>query len=817
MSGCKIRFDTTQGAESTPQEWKAVQELKKNLEKSLKKQGLDSDAILRGLANAKSGSELSRQVDKILDQIVQNDAKGFARSSARRIANEAKFVQNSKLIDQAIAKGTNAGKAVNDLMFSSALGHGLSLEQTAKTIGSQWIGDKLSRRLDALLGDTNRLARDPALRDDVIRAYQRIHLGQTPEKGLASDVAKVMYDIRREQLAKFNSLGGNKPLAASGLPRLFDWTRIQGNREDFVKTLSEALDPATHGSLADRQAIAATLFQTMQDHNGMVDWDEVGQKLGQDVAPVLNYARGDAWKTMNDKFGSRNFYETYLKAVENTRSKQAQLTMFGPDADRGVSRLIDYARDKGASAQSLVRARSRWEQQSRMWTPEYQRLSRYLGLARTVKTGAALGQAILGSLSDPVVLTYAMKQFVGSGVLDSIGKILSSGGKESMQACRYLGAFGEGMTSHISNRFGLIGESGDRVSSMAAKTTDMIMRASGIELFTGMMKRAGMRILDRHIGQFLEQGTKFDQLPANLQFQLQRFQIGPKEWASLGKEHLDQNGDFNVFKVEPQNTTGIDLRTRLSAFYDQMIRNGVLRPGLADRELLNLGFTPGRVQSEIAKTLSMFQSFSVAAHRRIIYASAMNPSISATSKLTGLSALFTMGLIAGGISVQARQVLAGNQPYDWTSPEFIAKSIAQLPYGRVIGLIVDAAQDALSDVTGAPSQGGAQLSAGPLAEDIYNGFAGILKTGEGLIQGNEEKVRKNLSREAQILLSEVPGQSLPGVAAIWRSLIVNNVQDMIDPRGYRQQQQTMRHEARQNRLGGELRSFIGQGLDNLTQ
>ncbi|HVJ39995.1 MAG TPA: hypothetical protein VM639_00805 [Dongiaceae bacterium] len=817
--GCKITFENTLGAAVDAAEWAKVQGLYKDLSNALDRNGTDSRQILAQLRNAKSGSEVSQVIEQLLDQVVARDTKAFARGAARKIANEAKHVENMKAIDQAVAQGTNAGKALDGMVFQHALGTGRNLEATTKAIYAGYAGERVAKQLDALLGNSNRLARDPRLRDATVAAYQQIHLKQPVQKSLAADVARILYRVKQEQLAKLNSLGDRQSWASAGLPTRLDYNLLQGKREEFLKAMSRALDPATHGDLAHRQALAAAIYDTVIQNKGVLDPDILGEKLGTDTAPALNYARGAAWKSVNDQFGTGNFFDTMRSRIESLAQREAAIRLFGPDFRQGFTKLQAYAKRQGASDQALERAGSHFKQMTNTWVPEHQKLSRYLGIARNVTTASKLGMAVLSGFTDAPVLVHAMKQFYGAGVFESIGKILSSAGKGNRDYARYLGAWSEGLNAHVANRFGIGSDATDRLSSNVAKMTDLIMRFRGLELWSGIMKSGATRIMDAHLGGFIQDGAKFADLPRELQYQLGRFNIGESDWAKLGKTHLE-DGELNLFKLPDENTQGLSLKQRLVAFYQDAVERGVLTPGLADKELLSLGGQPGSVRAELAKTLTQFSSFAVAAHRRTVYATIMNPSISATSKLTGLAALAVVATAVNMIGMQAREAAKGNALYKWDDPEFITKAIAQIPGGLPLQLMMQRfGSDVLGQILGAKQQ--RQQSStdffGPLAGSIVNLMSGSAGALIGELQGNTKTRDKNLRKLSNELLRDVPGQNLLFTAAIWRSLVVNSVADMLDHRGYRQAHTNALRQAHQQRIGGQLRRFIGNSLDEITR
>jgi len=817
--GCKIRFETTLGAAVDAAEWAKVQNFYKDLTKTLDKSGMDSRQILQQLEHANTGSEVRGVVEKLLDQVVQKDAKAFARTASRKIANEAKHVQNAKAIDRAIAGGTDPGKALNGMLFQSALGTGLNLERISHAVYAGYAGERVAQQLDKLLGDSNRLARDPALRDSVVEAYQQIHLKQPLQKSLAADVAHILYRVRQEQIAKLNSLGDRNSWASAGLPTRLDINLMKDKREAFVGMMSAALDPQTHGDLAHRQGLAAAIFDTMTENKGILDPDMLGEKLGTDTTPALNYASGAAWKAVNDQFGSGNFFDSMRSRIEAASQRQAAIQLFGPDYRQGFAKLAKHASDQGASSQSLSKARGRFEQLTNTWIPEHQKLSRYLGIARNVTTASKLGMAVLRGFTDLPVLVHAMKQFYGHGVFERIGKILTSGGKESRDYARYLGSWSEGIRSSVSNRFGIGTDATDRLSNNVAKMTDLVMRFSGLELWTGFMKSGATRIMDAHLGSYIEAGTKFEDLPEALRFQLGRFDIGASEWGKLYQRHLEK-GELNLFRIADENTQGISLKQKLVAFYQDAVERGVLTPGLADKELLSFGGQPGSITAELGKTLTQFSSFAVAAHRRTVYATIMNPSRSFTSKATGLAALAVMCTAVNMIAIQAREAAKGNALYKWDDPQFITKAVAQLPYGLPLQMAMDSfGADVVGQILGAKQQRQQSNTDffGPLAGSIVNLMAGGAGAVIGEIQGNQKVRDKNLRKLRNELLRDVPGQSLLFTSALWRSLVVNRAADMLDHKGYSQAHSQALRQAHKQRMGGQLRRFVGNRIDEITQ
>jgi hypothetical protein len=810
VKGCRIDFETTVGASVRDEDWRFVQEMFEAVRDEARKRGLDADRVIQAMGQT-DAPEGSRGITKLLDEVVQREAKRFDRKAERAVRQEEQHLINLDRMEQDSKDGKSKIDALNRLLYNEVGGPGDNLELMRRSYKARWVG-RLEKGLDKITGGRYASAfKDRRLRLDVIREYDAHHKGaaRATKNNEAYEIAKLLHEIRDHQRATLNRLGSRRSWQRAGLPMRWSWSRIQNSRDDFVKLLADSLNEATHGNATKREGIARSIYDRLSESKGILDFDRLGDVLGEDVAPVLDWARGDAWISLNDRFGDDDFIRTVIREVEHLAGKESAMRRFGRDADRNFARLLAEARKAGARHRKVKRAEARYDRLTKTFIPDHIRLSRYLGAARNVETASKLGSAILAAITDIPVLLHRMRQFNNVGLFDGIRKILSGLRKENRDYARYLGSWAEGAGEYVHNRFGAGSELDDRLSRGTAGLADTVMRLSGLNFWTGALKAAGTAMLDAHLGKLIRDKTTWAALPSQLKAQLQRFQIGESDWRKLKARHVREDGRFDLFMMPDEETNGLSLKHKLLRFYIDAVESGVLTPGMRDQELIGLNQLPGRFGAEMAKVITQFTSFAVSAHRRLVYRTLKEDRLRWNRKITGLSTLMVFALVMNGISIQTRETLKGNQPYEFDREELWTRAALQLPYGLLVDTFMklggDDLVEALTGYEGMRFESNTDLL-GPIARDVRNILSGVGKIAKG-------DTEKGLSKISKTALQLVPGQNIWWGMAAYRAGVIDTVTEWIDPKGYRGSKRAAERRAREQRQGGQLRSWIGKRLD----
>lgn len=812
MNGCRIDFEDTQGA-LTDEEWKSVETIAKAFKDELTRKGLDAERIIKQMQLPDGQrSQAADSALTILQKMTDKEAKRLKRRADRLVRSESVYVGlKDRMEREAGELKLTRIDVLNAHLYNEVGGPGDNLELLTRTYQAGWIG-RLDRTLSKITGGRfQKLARDRAFRLEVIRAYDLIHKGlpRQTKDDVIHDVAQALHRVRDEQRATLNQLGSRRAWQRSGLPMRWDWSRIQNARDEFIAILSDALDPKTHGDQVSREAIGRSIFDRLSESKGILDFDRLGQILGEDTAPVLEWTSGDAWINLNDRFGDDDFMRIARREIEHLATKEAIMRKFGPEADKTFNRLLRDAKKAGAAHSKVKRAEARYERMTKTFIPEQIRFSRYLGAARNLEVARKLGQAVWMALTDGPVSVYRMVMFHNAGIFDSVTRILSGLTKENRERAALLGTWAEGNRAFVANRMGVGSETlDDRLSKGTSTLADWTMTLSGLRWWTRWTKAGTTAVAEANLGRFIKNKTPYAALPTQLKAQLARHQIGEADWTAMKARHVRDDGRFDLFML-PRDDAGAALKAKVTHYLIDAVERGVLTPGMKEQEMLGLNQVPGRMGAELAKTFTQFASFALTAHNKIVRRTMKDQTISLKTKIAGLTVLMRFAMLTNVIRIQCKQALAGNNLYEWDDSELIQKAAMTLPYGLLVDSFMKIGGNRLVEAAtgykGYRGQSNVELF-GPLMGEIQDALNGVSKIAKGNVRGGAGDLTEQL-------LQSVPGRNIWWAAAAYRAGIIDNALEWIDPQGQRETRKRAMRRAMQTRQGGTLRNSYGRFLD----
>jgi hypothetical protein len=254
------------------------------------------------------------------------------------------------------------------------------------------------------------------------------------------------------------------------------------------------------------------------------------------------------------------------------------------------------------------------------------------------------------------------------------------------------------------------------------KTTDFVIRASGLTAWTEGIKKAFTMEMLGFIARSSDRAHA-DLEPAFRGF-LDRARITAAEW-----DHLRSLPAADIrgakFFDSSRSTSDEAVRKLYEAVLEERAL-AVLEPDARIRAVTTQGSRSGTFLGEVSRSLTMFQSFSLTMIATHMHALAIRDGVAGNRAMN--NALFYVAhVLAGAAIVQARQVLQGKDAIDMHNPKFWWQAAAQ---GGGLGYF----GDLIGGVTGAADRSITGKFSGPLGgivDDVGRFGAAVAKGSPG--------------------------------------------------------------------------------------
>ncbi len=845
----------------TVNEWELVEKQVEAFSRVLTDAGLDAEQAIRSLNDLDDLSEAGQALSDILDAQMNMEAKKLARQSLTEFQNTSKNTANWERLKRDVEKldgitvtGRASKKgdaeklaiALQNMIVSPGKGQA-ALNKMVETVKSTWREQKLLKRIDEAFTNVNldKMLKSHKFLSDVSVEYHNI-LHSIPQHTTnnqdARKLAQIVFDVRNEQRATMNTINSSRTYRKNGLPIQFNLSAIMKNTDAFVTKFANALNAKTHGDLGRRTSIARSVAKSLEDNNGVIDWDEIGDIApvdevnaldaanGYKTEPILEYGSGEAWADINNEFGSKDFLATVNAEIDNLATKEAAIRMFGEDYKKNFSKLLERATKdaKGkvdAKTANINKAtESYFRRQVEIQVPDSMRLNKFLTGARMFEVSTKLGSAVVSALTDIPVMMHMARNFYDVPFFKAVSSTLSGTGKQSRERAKHLGSWSEGASSFVANRFGAgIETPSERMGSGISRAAEFVMNASGLNLWTGAWKAGVTRMLDTHMGDMIKANTKFTDLPQRIRSGLERFNISEADWNTrvLESDLIDENGNFDLFRIldNEAEVSGSDfsLRTKFTSYYKDAADAMVLTPEAKDFNYLSGPFEPNSVQADIFKTLTQFMSFPTTFFRKVTARTLTDSDLTVNKRIQAITGLFITATMMNMLVVQSKQVLNGNNPYEWDDGDLWFQAVSK---NGVLGLPFDifstfGGDEVLRELFGVsePSFDDMQSMLGPFFGDVMK----LVENAGGLAGDDPEKALSKMSRQ---ILSSVPGNNLWYTKILYRTMLVDTMQEMVDPISYqkRKRRQLSQSKGRMDLLTGNdaitKQNFIAKSIED---
>ena len=650
-------------------------------------------------------------------------------------------------------------------------------------------------RMDQVLYSLRRTVtggqRDKALSSQMVKEIFGVDSGNQNAKELALAWKQTADYVRKRANAAGMRISNREDW---GLPQVHTALKVRAStKQQWIDDIYPLLDASKmvnekHGLPFNEQTLRAALSDTYDNivSEGLNKLKPGSSLRGKSMANRrmdhrwLVFDGPDKWMAYQKKYGNEDVFETMIDHLRRMSRDITQLEVLGPNPAATVDALKAFAR-KQANETGDTKVGG----DLKFFDDMYQRFARgevtqnevgaqVMGGVRNVVSSALLGGAPITALSD-FNTQRITAQMIGMPQWKLMGRVMKEI-HQSPDKAKFAARMG-----FVSNVWLDVGSQNARFlgetmpMGVTSRIADTVHRASGLTGFT----RAGRQAFALEFSGFLADNVKktFAKLDQNLQETLTRNSISPAEWDIIRSTELTRESGADYLRVlnigDRADLPRAD-RQRLAMKAMSMIERetdmAVPVSSLRASTTLVGSSARGSVIGELGRSVSMFKNFPVT----ILYNNLgryMKLETKTSSAI--MMANYLIGAtIAGGLVLNAKQILYGRDPRDMTTRQF---ALAALLQGGGLGIF----GDFLFTNVNRFGRGAGTTAAGPLAgmgTDLVNLTAGNLVE---LYSGEDT----NFGSEAlQAAARYTPGSSIWYLRLAGERMIIDNIQKMIDPK-----------------------------------
>lgn len=661
-------------------------------------------------------------------------------------------------------------------------------------------------------------SRNVKLLENLIKELHNEHTGDLAAKTLAKTVREQQQRMRRA----FNSYGGDiGDLADFGVTHAHDagqlrlkgfdaWAqKIHGLLAwDRIPDFSTGKPFATAGQLPAFNDVKAFLKDV---YDGIVTrgWDDRdpsmaigGRSLANQRAEhrVLHFKSGSAWLDYNREFGTSDPFSAMIGGLHGLARDVASLRVLGPNpraglnyaaqvaqkhaAELGNAKLADRASRAGKTALAMLA-----HQDGSANVPHHVGWARFFSGTRSTLTSIQLGSAVVSSVTDAATISAAATTIGMSGrniMSRSVKLMFDQATRDTAARMGYvaetLADSGASMARYFGQTFG---------TGLPERLSSFTLRATGLSYITDMRKIAFQMEFAGHLAD--QADRTFAAIEPNTRMMLERRGITAADWELMrdpstrfhpqaqgkggnGGPALDGPDFMTPYHwLETQTrlprveAEGLAMRWQMAI--QEQLEMAIPAASLEGKALLQGTAPPGTFLGELARSAMSYKSFSLSLmlnqYRRFAEADSWG-----MNRWTYAAKLSGMLLLLGGLAIQLKELVKGNDPRPMDTPKFWAAALFQ---GGGLGIFGDFFQAETSRSGG----GIAETLAGPVAgliDDvakpvIANSYAAL--TGGNTFFGRDavEFIRKNTPFLSSAFYARTA----------YSRVVVDNVAPFLDP------------------------------------
>ncbi len=659
---------------------------------------------------------------------------------------------------------------------------------------------------------------------ELVQKIVRERFGENTDDALAKKISDKMGDVFETMRDRFNRNGGDiGKLDNWGLPQTHNLEKIaKAGKEAWVNKAESLIDTRQYvhenGDYYSQQEIRSLLEYTYDTlSSDGANKIEVGrQATGSGTSKVTNrhsesrvlhFKDAESWLEYQSEFGGMQFVDLVEAHINGLSKDIAMVENLGSNPKTALKILMDAAAkkdwekgiDENKTKSSRKRIETMFDEFSGGNSPQSQVLANLGTSYRSMNIFSMLGGTTITSITDQATIAKTAHVH-GLSYRKAFGELLSQlnpANKADRELAHSLGLATEEMLGSIArwSDDGLTSTHGmtAKLARISSGIATQVMRASFLNALTAASKVGFSKLLMEKYGR-LSRSKAWNDLDAQDRELLSNTGLDERAWQvfQLAEPVVDREGNQlmsarSIYEIPDEKLTSFgdpkqvkdQVASQLQAHLLDEQGMAVIEAGLREKTLINVG-ARGTIAGEIFRGIVQFKSFSAAFLMR------HGSRIMAQEGLKGKAAyaipLFVMTTLLGGLVVQLKELLNGNDPQTMWDSDDPKKASSFFVRSAVQGGGLSFLGDILVAGTDTSGRDANSFVAGPLGGD----FESLLSLTVGnLTQYNEGK-DTNFGNEAfKFVKGKVPAQNLWYTKAAINRMVFDEMQDTIAP-GYRE-------------------------------
>jgi len=417
-----------------------------------------------------------------------------------------------------------------------------------------------------------------------------------------------------------------------------------------------------------------------------------------------------AWVEANRQYGARDLFSTITgEAVRHAR-EIALLEMYGPNPTAGFRTDLGYAMsgqavdNPGGGRKGSYRAQIMFDELSGkgVGPPEdraavdnlarFDLTSRFFKGTRNLIASAKLGMLPFSQINDLAVFrVMARADGLGAGkTMKAALSLFNPLNAADRRAARRHGILAQMMLGDAALRYGGDTGSGQGWTSKLANAT---VKWSGAQHWTDSLKQAFQISIGWHLADARK--LSFDQLDGAFGDLVRRYGITAEEWDIIRQsETVNLGGEETVtphtvartvtremsMHATPEQAKAAEALVReaalkVGAMMAEEADVAILQPGVKERAIASGATFEGTIAGELMRSVFFFKTFSVAMLTKALPRIAeAGTGLGKAASLTEFAAAM---MIAGGLTIQLKELAKGRNPRDMEDPAFWGAAFMQ--------------------------------------------------------------------------------------------------------------------------------------------
>ncbi|MFN4108563.1 MAG: hypothetical protein ACK4GH_04955 [Acinetobacter johnsonii] len=659
---------------------------------------------------------------------------------------------------------------------------------------------------------------------ELVQKIVRERFNDSTGDPLAKKISDKMGEVFEGMRERFNRAGGDiGKLDDWGLPQTHSLEKIvKAGKQAWVQKAEDLIDTSKYvhedGTYYSQQEIRDLLeysFDTLSSNGA--NKTEIGrQSFGgnskvtsrHSESRVLHFKDAESWMEYQSEFGGMPFVDLIEAHVNGLSKDIAMVENLGSSPKNSMRILMDAAEQKDwqngldtdTTGKSRKRAQTMFDEFSGQNTPQSEVLAN-LGLAyRSMNVASMLGGTTLSSITDQAMIKKTAS-IHGIAYRKTFGELLTQlnpKNKEDRELAHSLGLATEEMLGSIArwSDDGLTSVHGksQKLARLSSGIASQIMRVSGLNALTAASKVGFTKMLMEKYGR-LSRSKAWADLDAMDRELMEKTGLSERAWEvmRLADPVVDRKGNQlmsarSIYEIPDNQLTQFgdpqkvrdEVATQFQAHLLDEQGMAVVEAGLRERTWMTPGMRKGTAMGEIVKSMLQFKSFSASFLMR--HGSRAMAQQGAQGKAAYAIPLIAMTTVLGGLVVQLKELVNGNDPATMWDSEDPEKSLEFFKRSFVAGGGLPVLGDILVAGMDTSGRDAGDFIAGPFGSD----FKSLLSLTVGNATQLSDGTDTNAGNETfKFLKGKIPAQNLWYTKAATNRMIFDEMQDIIAP-GYRE-------------------------------